>query len=174
MKEILNSFPNQGVAITRNPNFKNQTHAIHINAQNTKVGNISSTRKLAFLVNPKTQKISSTIFYPSARANAADGNSIIKNGRGIIRHRTNPTFLQTFHPRELKENLNHYKYNIHNFRTQLKSGDGILFNYNFPHSIPWSTTNSRQQKHYKVSGNARKQIIESVRRKHLNNASNVI
>lgn len=94
--------------------------------------------------------------YPSARANAT-------GVRFIKRDSKNPTFLQTQHPRELKENLNHYKYNINSFRTQLKPGDGILFNYNVPHSIPWFETNFRKQNFYRVGGNTRNQIIRRVR-----------
>ena len=174
VNEILEFYSTKEV-FNRKPTLNNQTHAIHINAQNIRLGNISSNRQLAFLVNPESGKktISSAIFYPSARANVP-GVRLIKHGRGRLRDCKNPTFLQTRHPRDLKANLNHYICSTNNFRTQLKPGDGILFNYNFPHSIPWYETNSRRQNFYRVGGNTRNQIIQRVRTKHFENALNFI
>ncbi len=172
--EILAFYPPQKV-LNRKATLNNGMHAIHINAKNIRLGNISSNRQLVFLVNPENQnkRISSTIFYPSARANAP-GARLIKNGQGKLRDCRNSTFSKTQHPRDLKENLNHYKCNINSFRTQLKPGDGILFNYNVPHSIPWYATGSRKQKHYRVGGETRNQIIEHVRTKHKQNAKNFV
>lgn len=172
--EILNFYSTKEV-FNRRPTYNNKTHAMHINAKNIRLGNISSNRQLAFLVNPESEKkrISSAIFYPSARANAP-GARLLKHGRGRLRDRKNQASLQTHHPHDLKENLNRYKCNINNFRTQLEPGDGILFNYNIPHSIPWFETNSRRQNFYRVGGNTRNQIIQRVRKKHLETASNFI